>query len=752
MATADTIQTSKDPWHRAWAWSLALLVLLTLGARFAEPVRDGDLWWQMAYGRYLVENATVIPDHTIFTWTPAESTTIYCAWIAEIFLYLLYQAGGLAILFGFRYLCLLFFVLAVWHQARRLDVAGHPLTWLICLLGVLMSQSAAFIKPEIFSYVLMIITVLNWWHIKSSGDACWRYCYFFPVVMVIWVNSHGGFMFGAAFLFVMGVGEALNIFFSPSEALPPRVRRHLFVGLFLSGLAVFVTPYGWHYPAYLIPSHLLGKGMEGFKTIRAYTSVFDIRARNYHYVDYLFLAGVILLILLFHQLKRRRVDWAIILTNVAFAFLYTRFLRTTYYWAPIFSLTAVHLLGQRPHWLWPKTRVAVLGMGGAIAILCVLLAGRASFDAVCKPYGYRWFGFGISYQNPVEEVAFIRANLPIDRLGNDYSAGGYLLWALWPDTKVMIDPRQFPFRDWYGEYRGWSTGRNVGNFVLKYACDAWCVRYEHERVTDWFLRSPDWKLAFFGPSAAVFVRKNILLSPELPRAGRGIGEIRNIGQALLVLMFSVSIHDWDNAHTILASMRERFKCPNHRVKVQAASDFLEGTLAYYHRDYEKAVAHLEACRQARTIGATPLLVSSYNHLTVLAWSGRDGQRALSAARAALSLNRADPYALFNVGVMEWYLSENPEAWGEPSGGRVAPGISPLDKRLEWRRYLQAFLKQAEIYPHIKGPLVGIAQDILRGTYHQRPPLASPAEPPLLVREADRSGRSPGAIQAPGRQQ
>jgi hypothetical protein len=427
----------------------------------------------------------------------------------------------------------------------------------------------------------------------------------------------------------------------------------------------------------------------------------------------------------------------VILANLSFALLYTRFLRTTYYWVPIFSFSALHLLANKESWAWPKRRVAVLSMGGVIAVACILLAGRASYDAVCRPYGTRWLGFGISYQNPVEEAAFIQSNFPIDRLGNDYSCGGYLLWALEPEIKVMIDPRQFPSRDWYSEYRGWSTGRNVGNFVLKYACDVWCVRYEHEGVTNWFLRSPDWKLAFYGPSAAVFVRKDMVLSPELPRAGHGIREIRNIGQALLVLMFSVSLHDWDNAQTILTSMKERFKCPNHKVAVESASDFLAGTLAYFKRDYEKAVVHLERCRQARTIRTAPLLVRCYHHLTVQAWSVRDSQKALNAARSALSLNRADPHALFNVGVMEWYMSEHADAQGGLSGGRVSPGVSFLDRRREWRPYLTAFIKRAQASPQLKGPLVGIAQGILKGTYHQRPPVASPPEPPLLRSERRR---------------
>lgn len=739
MPTANTIQTPKDPWHRAWAWLLVLLVLLTLGARFAEPVRDGDLWWQMAYGRYLIEHSTLIPDHTVFTWTPSQTTTIYCAWVSEIFLYLLHQMGGLPALFSFRYLCLLVFVFAVWLQARRLRIAGHPMTWLICLLGLLMSQSAAFIKPEIFSYVLMTTTVMVWWHIKSSGDAGWRYCYLFPVLMVIWVNSHGGFMFGAVFLFVMGVGEALNILFSPSEALVPRIRRHLFIGLFLSALAVFVTPYGWHYPAYLIPNVLLAKGMAGFRTIRAYTSVFEDRVALYHYVDYLLLAGLILIALMWHKLKRRRPDWALILTNLSFAFLYTRFLRTTYYWAPIFSLSALHLLANKAGWPWPKRRTAVLCMGGAIAVVCVLLAGRAAFDAVCRPYGTRWFGFGISYQNPVEEAAFIQANLPIDRLGNDYSCGGYLLWALEPEIKVMIDPRQFPFREWYAEYREFSTGRNVGGFVRRSPCDVWCIRYEHERVTGWFLRSADWKLAFYGASAAVFVRNNMSLSYEAPRAGRGIGEIKNMGQALMVLAFAASIQDWNSARKIVDSMQERFKCPEHRSPVQAAGHFLEGTRAYFQRDYEKGIKHLEACHRSKAIRAEALLVNCYNHLTVLAWSNRDDQRALSAAESALVLKPTDAYALFNAGVTEWYLREKTNAWAKTTSPHdwKSGGLYPLQTRPLWGQRLRMFLKLAKSTPGMSESAVGIAQSILNGSYNMRPPLARPAEPRLLRSEKGR---------------
>jgi hypothetical protein len=83
---------------------------------------------------------------------------------------------------------------------------------------------------------------------------------------------------------------------------------------------------------------------------------------------------------------------------------------------------------------------------------------------------------------------------------------------------------------------------------------------------------------FYGPSAVVFTRKDIPLAEGLRGAGPGIEGIKNITQALLVFEFAVRVQDWQSARKILADMRERFKCPNHRTKVQGASDWMEKRL------------------------------------------------------------------------------------------------------------------------------------------------------------------------------
>ncbi|MEI8174234.1 MAG: hypothetical protein WCH07_12245, partial [Deltaproteobacteria bacterium] len=43
-------------WHWGWALVLGIVTLLTLFITFATPIYDGDLFWQMEYGRQMLEN------------------------------------------------------------------------------------------------------------------------------------------------------------------------------------------------------------------------------------------------------------------------------------------------------------------------------------------------------------------------------------------------------------------------------------------------------------------------------------------------------------------------------------------------------------------------------------------------------------------------------------------------------------------------------------------------------------------------
>jgi len=713
-------------WPAASTALLAALVLGVFAVLFTEPVQDGDPWWQMAYGRELLRNRTLVPDHTVFTWTPAERDTIYCSWISQIFLYLAHCVGGLPLLFAFRYACMLLLPLAFWRQARAAGLAGRPLAWLLCLLGVLMSYGAAHLKPEIFSYACFVLTAATWMRVKRADVRAARACYLLPLIMVVWVNSHGGFIFGLFFLILMFVGEEMNALYCERAALPLQVRKHLFLAVALSGLAVLATPYGWAYPMQLVRALASPVSAAMMSQIQAYRSIFTAGAERLHLLEYLCCAALLMAVLIAMRLRSGEVDWALVLTNVGLAIIYARFIRAAFYWPPVLVFSALRLLSQLGTASVRRRLLAARTVEGLAVAALLFLAGRTVWERVTSPPKARWSGVGISYYNPVEEAEYIRQRLAGCRLGNDYVSGGYLLWKLWPDTKVLIDPRQFPFRKWYATYRDFEIGRDVNALLKRFPADAWCMSHHYEKPLSRFVGSARWAPVFYGPAAAVFVRTD---GPcrDAPRGrGAGIADIRNLTQARYVLEFALIIGDVEGARLILDGMRKRFRLPGQRRITEPFVDLVDGVQAYCDAEYGKAAGLLAAALDSGQLKSPALPVKCWQHLTGRHWATKDDQAARQAAQAALALDPQNLISLHNAGVIEWRLSGQAET--PPTGAdKVEAGAAAATA---WRPHLEQFVAKVKGRNVVPKRTLVIAEAMLAGRCRGRPAVLIPPKPTL----------------------
>jgi hypothetical protein len=128
-----------------------------------------------------------------------------------------------------------------------------------------------------------------------------------------------------------------------------------------------------------------------------------------------------------------------------------------------------------------------------------------------------WFGKGLDNFAPVEEVAFLKKYKLEGLIFNDYVIGGYLMWDLYPEYKVFIDPRCSPYEKQvlpdYLEFTNKQVNiEEIRRFRKKYPFKIVMLHYRQIALIFDFLKSKgdEWRLLYFGKNAAILIHKSLL--------------------------------------------------------------------------------------------------------------------------------------------------------------------------------------------------------------------------------------------------
>ncbi|HOM11322.1 MAG TPA: tetratricopeptide repeat protein, partial [Spirochaetota bacterium] len=602
--------------------------------------------------------------------------------------------------------------------AYKNNVLFHPISLLIILMGIIShgSSSGSMIKPELFTYVFMSITVFIWWMFILDKEKNYKLLYFLPLVILIWVNSHGGFIFAAPFFVCIIAGSLLNYKFSNNIGFTPFHIKHIIIASALSLFATFITPYGYKYHLSLLSGLLLKPDIENLKTVSAYGPTLVVPT----YVLYFGIPIILLLYVFFSTKHFKKLDWVFVTTNIIYAILYTIFGRLMYYWIPVYVFSILYytkddVLYYKPKKKWVPALIITLSL--IVALDQVRWQTLINFTN-----SITWFGFGDSYINSHEEAEFIATYYPGYKVGNPYNCGGYFLWRLYPQNKIMIDPRYFPFKSWYREYIKFMTNQDVDKFLQKYDFDILHLQHMDLLLYPHFLTNPDWKLAFYGTGGMVFVKRHIPLPDNRIQRSEYIFSYPSLHQSSLILSFALRIGDWETCERILQHMKSEFTWFNQIKFVEAAENLYMGTRAYFRRQYDTALTLYE-----KALGKVPvppnILSAMYHYKAVDLWTEGKTYEALDYIKKVLETKDDDPYGLYNLGVINWYIYKK----------QLESGVSFLDDnqaRSIWLKPFEAFIQFAKDKPGAK-PALDIVNAIINGKYTGKPPLIYPPEPKQL---------------------
>jgi hypothetical protein len=164
-------------------------------AIFAMSVRismDTDSWWHLRAGQWILEN-NAIPQVDVFSYTRYGQAWKYPGWLVEVPMYWIYQRlgpGGLNLWTAAMVTLAFFFI---WQVARG--------DYFVRAFVIILSATAAGVywsaRPHLVTLLFsaIFLNILEQFRWKKSGID-YKRLFWLPIIMIIWANSHGGFIVG----------------------------------------------------------------------------------------------------------------------------------------------------------------------------------------------------------------------------------------------------------------------------------------------------------------------------------------------------------------------------------------------------------------------------------------------------------------------------------------------------------------------------------------------------------------------------
>jgi hypothetical protein len=433
-----------------------LLLGLAWGTLAQGLLRDAGIGWHIRTGQL------ILGTHSIPHTDPFSSTMQGKAWYAWEWLFdaVVGMAHHLAGLNGVVFFSALVIALTFALLLRRMLARGTnlPVAIIVLLLAVAASSVHLFARPHVLSWLFTIV----WWEIleRFEDDGQTVNLLWLPVLTLLWVNLHGGFLVGFVLLAIYFASAAMQWIATVNDeggGLAQRVKALALAGV-LSFAASFANPYGYrlhiHIYRYLTDRFLMDH-------------IDEFLSPNFHGMGQKCFAVLVLLALIAAAMAPRKVGLShlLVMLFAIYAGLYAA--RNIPVCAMLLGLTVAPLVsgwlsgiaGNRElsggvRWLagridsfgirmaaldstlrghlWPAATVLlglwVSGHGGRLAGAQVM---DAHFD------GTRF---------PVGAVDFLERRGAREPVFCPDRWGGYLIYRLYPQTQVAVDDRH----DFYG--------------------------------------------------------------------------------------------------------------------------------------------------------------------------------------------------------------------------------------------------------------------------------------------------------------
>jgi hypothetical protein len=436
---------------------IVLLAALTFGALAPRLLGDAGIGWHIRNGQQMLATHSVT---RVDSFSSSKSGQPWYAWewLSDLAIAQIHSSLGLngVVFFTALVIATSFALLFRLTLSRG---GSLPVTVVFVVLAVCASAIHLFARPHVLSWLFTVI----WFQILDSSEtapAGNRRLFWLPLLMVLWVNVHGGFLLGLALLGLYLLAGCFRLFGRRGENTSgaPEVKQ-LAALTTLTALVSLVNPYG-----YKLHLHVYGYLTNRFMM----NHIDEFHSPDFHGVAQQCFAALLLItiVALASTRERIRASQLLVVLFAAYSGFYasrnlpTSSLLLTLVAAPMLSQSVAEAATQRESVAWLRRLFARLqsfsqrmgsieqGCRGHLWPLAAALLGLV----VCTQNG-RLGSFQLidahfdANRFPVETAAFIaRSSIREPIFAPDYW-GGFLIYRFYPEMKVVIDDRH----DFYGE-------------------------------------------------------------------------------------------------------------------------------------------------------------------------------------------------------------------------------------------------------------------------------------------------------------
>ena len=459
---------------------LMVLSVLTVRERFSDP----DMWWHLRTGQVIWTTHT-IPRTDLFSWTTNHHAWVPHEWLSQLIIYGAYRFGGYSGLMLF--LCIAtaalliagYFLCSVYSGNAKVSLIGALVVWLFATSGLA-------IRPQMIGYLLLVLELIVI-HFGSTRSPRWFYC--LPPLFAVWVNCHGSFFLGIVIGWLFYGSSFIGYRFTGIHPRPwsSSARRAGGAALVLSVAALFLNPVGYHQVIYPLQTMLASN----LNVIQEFAPLVLTTPRG------LGLLLVLLFIVCLMIADAAPLYWHEVVLLAAGTWLAISHQRMVFVFGILAAPVVCRLLSR--HWEGYEPERDLPIANGALIVIAIIIAvaafpGRASLV------------HQVDKANPVGAVEYIRSHHLTGHMLNDWTYGGYLVWAM-PEHPDFIDGRGdvFAATGVVNDFGKWAFLQADPRFLLdKYQID-FCILPPDSPLTHVFPLLPGWRTAYHDETALVFV-------------------------------------------------------------------------------------------------------------------------------------------------------------------------------------------------------------------------------------------------------